>query len=105
MKLLILVLAVAAFPFSAAGQAVIAQDSNGLVVDIKADYGHASRDTCTVVVLTQENFVLVHKNGSTAWYPLPFHSVKVIEHLKPTLDPLANAEKSNESFGRRLDEK
>jgi hypothetical protein len=76
---------------------LIAKDSNGLVVDIKADFGHVSRETCTVVMLTQENFVLVRKNGTTAWFPLPFNAVKIVDHMKPALDPLANAGKENDN--------
>jgi hypothetical protein len=105
MKHLWFLLAIAVLPFVAAGQEIIAKDSNGLVVDIKADFGRVTRETCTVVVLTQENFVLVGKNGKTAWYPLPFHSVKIVEHLKTDPDPLATAEQTFGTPGGRLHER
>jgi hypothetical protein len=95
MKTLWLLLAVATVPFSVAGQELIARDSNGLVVDIKADFGHVSRETCTVVMLMQENFILVRKNGTTAWFPLPFNAVKIVDHIKPSLDPVATSGNDN----------
>jgi len=60
---------------------LIARDSNGVVVVVKEKYGGATVDTCTVVILHDGKFVLVHRNGTSAWYPTDFHSVKVVRKV------------------------
>lgn len=61
---------------------VIAKDSNGVVVQIKEKYGSYTIDTCTVVMLMNNYFVVVHREGESGWYPASFHSVAVMERLK-----------------------
>jgi hypothetical protein len=60
---------------------VIAADSNGVVVQVKEKYGSYVLDTCTVVMLMKGQFVLVHREGGSSWYPTSFHSVQVLESL------------------------
>jgi len=60
---------------------LIAQDSVGLVVIVKEKYGSYEIDTCTVVMIAGENFVLVHRQGVSSWYPASFHSVDIIARL------------------------
>lgn len=62
---------------------VIAADSNGVVVTVKEKYGFATLDTCTVVMLVKNQFVLVHREGGSSWYPTSFHSVQVLEKVQP----------------------
>ena len=60
---------------------LIAKDRYGLVVEIKEKYGGAVIDTCTVVMYHGNQFVVVHRSGTTSWYPAEFHSVKVLRYL------------------------
>ena len=60
---------------------VIAADSNGVVVQVKEKYGSYVIDTCTVVMLMEGQFVLVHREGGSGWYPSSFHSVQVLRSL------------------------
>lgn len=63
-------------------QSVIAQDSAGLVVEVKEKYGGILMDTCTVVLIHGGMFVLVKRTGESRWFPTSFHSVRIIKHLK-----------------------
>ena len=63
-----------------AGQ-TIAKDSVGLVVMVREKYGPALVDTCTVVTLHENNFVLTHRDGRTGWYPVGNYSVNIIERM------------------------
>ncbi len=60
------------------GATVIAQDSLGMQVIVKEKYGSYVLDTCTVVMLFSNNFVLVHRATPSGWYPTSFHSVRVL---------------------------
>jgi hypothetical protein len=93
MKRMLIVCALAALPIY--GQEVIAQDSNGLVVEVKEKYGGLLLDTATVVMLHQGQFVLVKKEGGTGWYPSSFHSVRVLEKLAPA-EHLASSKRKEE---------
>ena len=57
---------------------VIAQDSVGLVVEVKEKYGGRRIDTCTVVSLYAGQYVLTRRDGRSDWYPTSWHSVRVI---------------------------
>ncbi len=61
-----------------AGQDLVAKDSNGLVVEVKEKYGITIVDTCTVVMNYNGQFVLVRRDGTSAWYPTSFHSIKIV---------------------------
>lgn len=82
MKALITILTVAV-ALATAEQApqVIAKNEHGVVVHVKEKYGTFTTDTCTVVMLINEQFVLVHREGVSSWYPTAFHSVQVMETL------------------------
>ncbi len=77
--IVVAVLALTAVPSYA--QQVIAKDSAGLVVEVKEKYGGRITDTCTVVMLHQNQFVLVKRDGNSAWFPSSFHSVRVLGSL------------------------
>ena len=82
MKTLAVLLTIAAAV--AAEQAVpqvLAKDPAGVVVYVKEKYGTYTVDTCTVLMLAKEQFVLVHREGGSSWYPVAFHSVEVVESL------------------------
>ena len=83
---IIALFAVTAFAESK-GPQVIAADSNGVVVQVKEKYGSYVIDTCTVVMLTEGQFVLVHREGGSGWYPTSFHSVQVLQSLGQAAKP------------------
>ena len=60
---------------------VLAKDTTGVVVQVKEKYGTHLTDTCTVVMLVKNQFVLVHREGVSSWYPTSFHSVKIVRKL------------------------
>ena len=60
---------------------VIAQDTAGLVVEVKEKYGGVLIDTGTVLMYHTGQFVLTKKNGLSDWFPASFHSVRVLEKL------------------------
>lgn len=62
-------------------QALVAKDSNGLVVEIKEKYGGWRVDTVTVVMLYKGYFVLVRRDGSSSWLPASFNSIHIVERL------------------------
>lgn len=64
-----------------ADREVIAQDTAGVVVIVKEQYGGTVLDTCTVVMVYQNSFVLVHRNTGASWYPVAFNSISVVERL------------------------
>jgi hypothetical protein len=64
-----------------AQQAVICQDSAGVIVEIKEKYGSLIVDTCTVVMFHEGQFVLVKRSGATGWFPSAFHSIRIIGRL------------------------
>lgn len=63
-------------------QQVIAKDSVGLIVEVKEKYGGLIFDTCTVIMLFDNQFVLVHREGSTGWYPTSFHSIRLLGRIE-----------------------
>ena len=83
MKRAAIIIALLATAALAEGSAphVIAADSNGVVVQVKEKYGAYTIDTCTVVMLVQGQFVLVHRDRGSGWYPASFHSVQVLQNL------------------------
>ncbi len=80
MKIGILILLILITSYSQ--QTVIAKDSNGLIVEIKEKYGGYVIDTCTVVMNYKGKFVLIHKDGTSAWYPASFHSIRIVKKIK-----------------------
>ena len=63
---------------------LVARDSNGLIIEVKEKYGGTIIDTCTAVIFHQGNFVVIHREGVSAWFPSAFHSVRVLERLPHT---------------------
>lgn len=63
-------------------QQVIAQDTAGLVVEVKEKYGGLLIDTATVLMYHDGQFVLVKRDGLSGWFPASFHSVRVLERIK-----------------------
>ncbi|MBD3390496.1 MAG: hypothetical protein GF418_00620, partial [Chitinivibrionales bacterium] len=90
MKRMLMVLAVAALPIY--GQQVIAQDSEGLIVEVKEKYGGIVVDTCTVVMLHDRQFVVVNREGGSGWFPASFHSVRIVGRLRGSDEQLAAKE-------------
>ena len=76
-----MVLALAAIAAAESGSSLIARDSVGLVVTVKEKYGSYVTDTCTVVMMCNQNFVLVRRKGASSWYPASFHSVEIVKRL------------------------
>jgi len=70
-------------------QQVIAQDSNGIIVEVKEKYGGNFVDTCTVVMHQNGQSVLVKPEGAIGWFPSSFHSVRIIGRLEPRKQALA----------------
>jgi len=64
-------------------QQLIAKDSNGLVIEVKEKYGSYFIDTCTVVMNYNDQFVIVHRDGTSSWFPASFHSVKIVKKIIP----------------------
>lgn len=60
---------------------VIAANPAGVVVRVKEKYGMYTTDTCTAVLQVRGNFVLVHKDKASSWYPIGFHSVHIVKRL------------------------
>lgn len=58
---------------------VIAKNKDGgVIVAIKEKYGGTVYDTCTVVMRMANSFVLVHREGVSGWYPISFHSIRIV---------------------------
>lgn len=55
---------------------VIANDTNGVIVEVKEKYGGILLDTCTVVIVNGDCFVLVHRNRPASYFPVSFHSIR-----------------------------
>ena len=64
------------------GTDLVARDSNGLVVEIREQYGAVIIDTCTVVMVHDGAFYIVKKSGLTGVYPVARHSVKILQRGK-----------------------
>lgn len=62
---------------SSAGQQVIAQDSAGLVIEVKEKYGALLTDTCTVIMEHDGDYVLVHRDRPSDHFPTCNHSVRI----------------------------
>ena len=95
MKQLLIIIGLLAYPLYA--QQVIAQDSTGLIVEVKEKYGGLIIDTCSVVMLHNNQFVLVKKEGSTGWFPASFHSVRIVERLAVNTRQLVAADELKKS--------
>ncbi len=67
-------------PVSAEESYVIAQDSLGLIVEVKEN-DEALLDTVTVVMIWQGQYMLVHRSGFSACFPTSFHSCRVIGRI------------------------
>jgi hypothetical protein len=67
--------------FFVSAQDTIAQDTVGLVVEVKEKYGALLLDTCNILMLKDNQFVLVKKSLPSAWFPTSFHSVRVVARL------------------------
>lgn len=87
---------------------VIAANPAGVVVRVKEKYGLYTTDTCTAVLQVKGNFVLVHKNKASSWYPVSFHSVQIVEKLEnetATIEDVLALSTEQEVPGRQANEK
>lgn len=83
-KILFLILSLSIYIYAIENPNLIARDSGGIIIEIKEKYGSFTTDTCTAVLLFNDNFVVVHKEQlrGSDWYPESFHSIRVLKHLK-----------------------
>jgi hypothetical protein len=61
---------------------LIAADSSGIAVELREKYGPVVYDTGTVIMIYDNCFVITHRDGLTAWYPVGNYAVSKITKIK-----------------------